>query len=79
SFGVHPDVVESLTKKIKAVTNVPIYLKLTPNVTDITQISKAAEKGGADGLSLINTLLGMDIDIKTRKPVLGHNIGGLSG
>lgn len=79
SFGVHPDVVESLTKKIKAVTNVPIYVKLTPNVTDITQIAKAAEKGGADGLSLINTLLGMDIDIKTRKPVLGHNVGGLSG
>ena len=56
SFGVHPDVVESLTKKIKAVTNVPIYVKLTPNVTDIIQIAKAAEKGGADGLSLINTL-----------------------
>ena len=79
SGGVHPDVVESLTKKIKAVTNVPIYVKLTPNVTDIIQIAKAAEKGGADGLSLINTLLGMDIDIKTRKPVLGHNVGGLSG
>ena len=58
SFGVHPDVVESLTKKIKAVTNVPIYVKLTPNVTDIIQIAKAAE---------------------TRKPVLGHNVGGLSG
>ena len=79
SFGVHPEVVKSLTRRIKAVTNVPIYVKLTPNVTDIIQIAKAAEKGGADGLSLINTLLGMDIDIKTRKPVLGHNVGGLSG
>lgn len=56
SFGVHPDVVESLTKKIKTVSKVPIYVKLTPNVTDITKIAKAAEKGGADGLSLINTL-----------------------
>lgn len=79
SFGVHPDVVEELTKKIKSVVKIPIYVKLTPNVTDITQIAKAVENGGADGLSLINTLLGMEIDIKTRKPVLGHNIGGLSG
>ena len=79
SFGVHPDVVEELTKKIKSVVKIPIYVKLTPNVTDITQIAKAAENGGADGLSLINTLLGMEIDVETRKPVLGHNIGGLSG
>nr|MDF9461409.1 nitronate monooxygenase [Lactobacillus amylovorus] len=79
SFGVHPDVVEELTQKIKNVVNVPIYVKLTPNVTDVVTIAKAAEKGGADGLSMINTLLGMDIDVKTRKPVLGHNMGGLSG
>lgn len=79
SFGVHPDVVEELTKKIKSVVKIPIYVKLTPNVTDITQIAKAAENGGADGLSLINTLLGMEINVETRKPVLGHNIGGLSG
>lgn len=79
SFGVHPDVVEDLSKKIKAVVNVPIYVKLTPNVTDITAVAKAAEKGGADGLSLINTVLGMEIDVKTRKPVLGNNMGGLSG
>lgn len=79
SFGVHPDVVEELTKKIKNVVNVPIYVKLTPNVTDVVTIAKAAEKGGADGISMINTLLGMEIDVKTRKPVLGHNMGGLSG
>ena len=79
SFGVHPDVVEELTQKIKNVVNVPIYVKLTPNVTDVVTIAQAAEKGGADGLSMINTLLGMDIDVKTRKPVLGHNMGGLSG
>lgn len=79
SFGVHPDVVEELTKKIKSVVKIPIYVKLTPNVTDITQIAKAAENGGADGLSLINTLLGMEINVETRKPVLGHNVGGLSG
>lgn len=79
SFGVHPTVVEELTQKIKAVVAVPIYVKLTPNVTDITAIAQAAEKGGADGLSMINTLLGMRIDVKTRKPLLGHNMGGLSG
>lgn len=79
SFGVHPDVVEELTRKIKAVINIPIYVKLTPNVTDITAIAKAAEKGGADGISMINTVLGMEIDVKTRKPILGHNMGGLSG
>lgn len=79
SFGVHPDVVEELTKKIKSVVKIPIYVKLTPNITNITQIAKAAENGGADGLSLINTLLGMEINVETRKPVLGHNIGGLSG
>ena len=79
SFGVHADVVEELTRKIKAVVNIPIYVKLTPNVTDITVIAKAAEKGGADGLSMINTLLGMRIDVKKRRPLLGHNMGGLSG
>ena len=79
SFGVHPDVVEELTKKIKDVVDVPIYVKLTPNVTDIVAIAQAAEKGGADGISMINTVLGMDIDVQTRRPVLGHNVGGLSG
>lgn len=79
SFGIHPQVVEDLTKKIKAVVNIPIYVKLTPNVTDITEIAKAAEKGGADGLVLINTVLGLGIDIKTCKPLLGNNMGGFSG
>lgn len=79
SFGLHVDVVEELTRKIKAVVNIPIYVKLTPNVTDITVIAKAAEKSGADGLSMINTLLGMRIDVKKRRPLLGHNMGGLSG
>ncbi|NRO63646.1 Dihydroorotate dehydrogenase B (NAD(+)), catalytic subunit [Lactobacillus helveticus] len=79
SFGVHAGVVEKLTKKIKMAVALPIYVKLTPNVTDIVEIAKAAESGGADGISMINTLLGMRIDIKTRKPLLGHNMGGLSG
>ena len=79
SFGVHPDVIEDLTKKIKDVVNIPIYVKLTPNVTDIVEIAKAAQSGGADGISMINTVLGMEIDLKSRKPVLGHNMGGFSG
>ncbi|MBW8008576.1 dihydroorotate dehydrogenase [Lactobacillus helveticus] len=79
SFGVHAGVVEKLTKKIKMAVALPIYVKLTPNVTDIVEIAKAAESGGADGISMINTVLGMRIDVKTRKPLLGHNMGGLSG
>ncbi|MBT8925064.1 dihydroorotate dehydrogenase B catalytic subunit [Lactobacillus delbrueckii subsp. bulgaricus] len=79
SFGVHAGVVEELTKKIKMAVALPIYVKLTPNVTDIVEIAKAAESGGADGISMINTVLGMRIDVKTRKPLLGHNMGGLSG
>lgn len=79
SFGVHAGVVEKLTKKIKMAVALPIYVKLTPNVTDIVEIAKAAESGGADGISMLNTVLGMRIDVKTRKPLLGHNMGGLSG
>lgn len=79
SFGVHAGVVEKLTKKIKMAVALPIYVKLTPNVTDIVEIAKAAESGGADGISMINTVLGMRIDVKTRKLLLGHNMGGLSG
>lgn len=80
SFGVDAKAVESITKAVKdAVGDVPVYVKLTPNVTDIVEIAKAAEAGGADGLSLINTVLGLHIDIKTRKPVLGNGIGGYSG
>jgi len=79
TFGVHPELVESLTARIKAAVNVPIYIKLTPNVTSTTEIARAAEAGGADGLAMINTVTGMRIDIKTRKPLLGNNIGGYSG
>lgn len=79
TFGVHPELVESLTAKIKAAVNVPIYIKLTPNVTSTTEIARAAEAGGADGLAMINTVTGMRIDLKTRKPLLGNNIGGYSG
>lgn len=78
-FGVKPETIEILTRKIKAAVAHPIYIKLTPNVTDIVAIAKAAQAGGADGLSMINTLLGLDIDIKTRKPLLGNGFGGLSG
>lgn len=79
AFGIHPELVEKLTRAVKERVKLPIYVKLTPNVTDITEIARAAESGGADGLSLINTVLGMRIDIKTRKPLLGNNFGGLSG
>lgn len=79
-FGTDPEVVENLTSKVKAASGqVPIYVKLTPNVTDIAVIAKAAENGGADGVSLINTILGLEIDLKTCRPVLGNNYGGLSG
>lgn len=79
SFGIHPQVVEDLTKKIKSAVDIPVYVKLTPNVTDVVEIAQAAERGGADGLVLINTVLGLGINIKTRKPLLGNNMGGLSG
>ncbi len=78
-FGIDPKIVEDLTAKIKQIVNIPIYVKLTPNVTDVVMIAKAAEAGGADGLSLINTLLGLDIDVRARKAVLGNGMGGLSG
>lgn len=79
TFGTVPESVKRITENVKKVVNVPIYIKLTPNVTDITQIAKAAEEGGADGISLINTVLGMGFDVHTRKPVLGNTTGGLSG
>lgn len=79
TFGVDPKSVERITRKVKQAVTVPVYVKLTPNVTDIVEISKAAETGGADGLSLINTVLGMTIDVASRKPVLGNTMGGLSG
>ncbi|MCT6891021.1 MAG: dihydroorotate dehydrogenase, partial [Lactobacillus sp.] len=72
SFGVHPKVVEKLTAAIKNTVDLPVFVKLTPNVTDIVALAQAAETGGADGLSLINTVTGMRINIKTRKPLLGN-------
>lgn len=80
AFGTDPQVAEKLTKAVKAASgDVPVYVKLTPNVTDIVEIAQAVEAGGADGLNMINTLLGMKINLKTRKPVLGNIMGGLSG
>lgn len=79
AFGTDPDVAFRLTEAVKKVASVPIYVKLSPNVTDIVPIAKAIEAGGADGFSMINTLLGMRIDLKTRKPILANQTGGLSG
>lgn len=79
TFGTNPDMVKRITEEVKKVSDVPIYIKLTPNVTDIISIAKAAEAGGADGISLINTVLSMNFDVNTRKPVLGNIMGGLSG
>lgn len=79
SFGLNPLSVEEVTRAVKKVTSKPIIIKLSPNVTDIVSIAKAAEHGGADGISLINTLMGMRIDIKTRRPILKNVTGGLSG
>lgn len=79
TFGSSPESVYAITKAVKEVATVPIYVKLTPNVTNIVEIAQAAEKGGADGISMINTLLGMSIDLKTKKPVLANKTGGLSG
>ena len=79
SFGTEPAAVEKVVKAVKAVTTKPIIIKLSPNVTDIVSIAKAAESAGADGISLINTLLGMRIDIKRRQPVITNKMGGFSG
>lgn len=79
SFGTDPKCVASVVKAVKAVTTKPLYVKLTPNVTDIVAIARACEEAGADGLCLINTLLGMRIDLKSRRPVLANTMGGYSG
>ena len=79
AFGTDPEVAARLIRACKAVTHLPIYVKLTPNVTDIVEIAKAVEAAGADAISMINTLTGMVIDVNTRKPVLGNLTGGLSG
>ena len=79
SFGTDPGAAAEVTRAVKAVTKKPVLVKLSPNVTDIVSIAKACEDAGADGLSLINTLLGMRVDLKTKKPVLANVMGGLSG
>lgn len=79
AFGTDPETVRNLTYEVKKHSKKPLVVKLSPNVTSITDIAKAAEDGGADGLSLINTLLGMKIDINSRRPILANNMGGLSG
>lgn len=79
TFGADPESVYEMTKAVKAVATVPIYIKLTPNVTNIVEIAQAAQRGGADGISMINTLLGMSIDLNTKRPILANKTGGLSG
>ncbi|MBE6029996.1 MAG: dihydroorotate dehydrogenase [Clostridiales bacterium] len=79
SFGTSPEAAAEVTRAVKAVTTKPVIIKLSPNVTDIVAIAKACEEAGADGISLINTLLGMRIDLKTRKPVIANTMGGFSG
>ena len=79
AFGTVPKVAEELTAAVKKASAVPVYVKLSPNVTDITEIARAVESGGADGISMINTLLGMRLDLKTAKPIIANKTGGLSG
>ncbi len=79
SFGTSPEAAATIVKAVKAVTTKPVIVKLSPNVTDIVSIAKACEEAGADGLSLINTLMGMRIDLKTKKPVIANKMGGFSG
>ena len=79
SFGTSPESVAEVVRAVKRVVTKPLYVKLTPNVTDIVAIAKAAEEAGADGICLINTMLGMRIDTRTRKPVIANVMGGFSG
>ncbi|MBQ6067849.1 MAG: dihydroorotate dehydrogenase [Clostridia bacterium] len=79
SFGTDPHAAAQVVKAVKAVTTKPVLIKLTPNVTDIVAVAKACEDAGADGVSLINTLLGMRIDLKTKRPVIANKMGGFSG
>lgn len=79
AFGTCPDSAAEVTKAVKNVTTKPVYMKLSPNVTDIASVAKACEEAGADGISLINTLLGMRINLKTKKPILANTFGGYSG
>ena len=79
SFGTCPDAAAEVTRAVRAVTKKPLIIKLSPNVTDIASIARACEDAGADGISLINTLLGMRMDLRTRKPLLANTTGGYSG
>lgn len=79
SFGTDPKAAAAVTEAVKKAVKKPVYVKLTPNVTDITVIAKAVEAAGADGVCLINTLLGMRIDLKRRRPVIANKMGGMSG
>jgi dihydroorotate dehydrogenase (NAD+) catalytic subunit len=79
AFGTIPEVAKNLTRKVKEVSSVPVYVKLSPNVTNIVEMAKAVQDGGADGLTMINTLVGMRIDLKTGMPILANRTGGLSG
>lgn len=79
SFGTSPESAAKVTEAVKKVTSKPVFIKLSPNVTDIVSIAKACEDAGADGISMINTLMGMRIDLKTKKPVIANKSGGFSG
>lgn len=79
AFGTSAEAAAEVTRAVKGVTKKPVYIKLSPNVTDIVSIAKACEEAGADGISMINTLLGMRIDLKTKKPVIANKMGGFSG
>ena len=79
AFGVQADSAAAVCKAVKSHTDLPVIMKLSPNVTDIVEIARAVEAAGADGISMINTLLGMSVDLRTRKPLLGNIYGGLSG
>ena len=79
SFGTQPEAAAEVTRAVKAVTTKPVIIKLSPNVTDIVSIARACEGAGADGISLINTMLGMRIDLRRRKPVIANTMGGYSG
>ena len=79
AFGASPEMAAKVTKAVKAVAKKPVYMKLSPNAADIAEVARACEEAGADGVCLINTLLGMRIDPRTRRPVLANTFGGLSG
>lgn len=78
-FGTNPDVAAEVTRRVKQVSKVPVYVKLTPNVTNVVEIAQAVEQAGADGLTMINSLTGMQINLQSRRPLLANKVGGLTG